>query len=513
MSWGGANIKNTLITRADASVNIGTGHVMRCLALAHAWRNVGGEAIFAVASNAPVIESQLSAEGFDVERISADPGSDEDAMLTCDLALSQSASFIVVDGYHFSSMYQASIKNAGQGLLFVDDYGHAGRYCADLILNQNIYASEDIYSKREPYTRLLLGSPYVLLRSEFWPCRSWHREISEAAHKVLITLGGSDPDNVTLKTIDSLKQLEIERLEVTVVVGGSNYHYDEIKSALENSKVPFQLVQNTSNMPEVMDWADMAISSGGTTSWELAFMGVPTLIIVLADNQVQVAEKLAKAGIAVNLGWHNRISEQAIGRAVISLLSDPISRASMARVGQRLVDGFGPIRVIKFLLERIIYLMEAYEEDCELFYKWANDPDVRAASFSTDSIAWDEHVKWFREKLQDPNCAFHIVMDSKCRLLGQVRFELNDENAVINISIRSEFRGQRIGSLLILRAVDELFKRKHISRVDAFIKLQNIRSIREFEKAGFSRIGRKIVRGIEALHYIKTRELSFEATD
>lgn len=478
---------------------------MRCLALGQAWKYAGGRAVFVMATKEPVIASRLSEDGFDVQHISANPGSDEDAVLTCDLAMSESANFVVVDGYHFGSRYQALIKKSGRRLLFVDDYGHADRYCADLVLNQNIYASQDLYIAREPYTRLLLGSPYVLLRKEFMPWRGWRREIHVMARKVLITLGGSDPENATLKIINSLQHLETKGLEAVVVVGGSNSRYDEIKASLENCSVPIRLVQNASNMPELMAWADVAISSAGTTSWELAFMGLPSLILTLADNQIRVAEKLAKVGAAVNLGWHGSISEEDIGLEVTSLLSDRNQRASMASVGQRLVDGLGSMRVIAFLLEGVIHLREACEGDCGLIYKWANDPDARAFSFSTDFISWEEHVKWFMERLQNPNCTLFIALDSEGRPLGQVRFELNGSDATISVGIDSDFRGRGMGILVVLRAVEEIFKKRPISRINAFIKPENLRSIRTFEKAGFSRAGAETVRGNEALHYIKDR--------
>ncbi len=495
--------------RADAGAKIGTGHVMRCLALAQAWRSVGGRAVFIMATDAPVIESRLKAEGFDTEHIFAHPGSDEDAALTCDIALLCRAGIIAVDGYHFNSRYQALIKGSGKRLLFIDDYGHADRYYADFILNQNIYASEDLYPRREPYTRLLLGSPYVLLRHEFWPWRGWQREITKEARKVLITLGGSDPDNVTLKAMRSLQHLNIDGLEVVAAVGGSNAHFEEIKSASEGLALHLRLVQNTSNMPELMAWADVAISSAGTTSWELAFMGLPALSVVLADNQVMVAEKLGEAGAAINLGWHDLLNEKKLGLAVEALLSNQAARASMAGVGHHLVDGQGSMRVISSLLERTVHFRDACEGDCELIYKWANDPDVRAVSFSTEPIAWQEHVPWFKRELTDPDCILLIAQDQDGCPLGQVRFEIdgNNREATISISIDSNFRGQGMGSSIVLLAEKELFKRRPVSRINALIKPQNYASIRTFERAGFDRARLETVRGNEALRYIKERSL------
>ncbi|NYT10684.1 MAG: UDP-2,4-diacetamido-2,4,6-trideoxy-beta-L-altropyranose hydrolase, partial [Methanosarcinales archaeon] len=226
-------MKRTLVIRADASTRIGTGHVMRCLALAQAWQDSGRRAVFAMGMGSPVLVDRLTFEGMEVFHLSAEPGSTEDAEQTADLAQSMGSDWVVVDGYHFGSDYQRIIKESGLRLLFIDDNGHVCHYYADIVLNQNLHANEDLYRNREPYTKLLLGTQYVLLRREFWPWRSWKRDIPEVARKLLVTLGGSDPDNVTLKVIQVLQQ--IEQLETVVVIGGSNLHYEELSSALESN--------------------------------------------------------------------------------------------------------------------------------------------------------------------------------------------------------------------------------------------------------------------------------------
>ncbi|MBE3120100.1 MAG: UDP-2,4-diacetamido-2,4,6-trideoxy-beta-L-altropyranose hydrolase, partial [Candidatus Atribacteria bacterium] len=144
-----------LLLRVDASARIGTGHVMRCLALAQAWQEKGGRATFVMTTETPAVEARLASEGMQVTHLVTQPGSPEDAQQTVGLAQQREAVWIVVDGYYFGADYQQTIKRAGLRLLFVDDYGHAGHYYADLVLNQNIYANESLYPKREPHTRLL----------------------------------------------------------------------------------------------------------------------------------------------------------------------------------------------------------------------------------------------------------------------------------------------------------------------------------------------------------------------
>ena len=166
-------VKQTLLIRADASTRIGTGHVMRCLALAQAWEDSGRRAAFAMGMDAPALEDRLRSDGMEVVHLSAEPGSLEDAEMTADIAQKMGAGWAVVDGYHFGSDYQRIIKESGLRLLFIDDNGHADHYYADIVLNQNLHANEELYRKREPYTKLLFGTEYVLLRREVWPWRGW----------------------------------------------------------------------------------------------------------------------------------------------------------------------------------------------------------------------------------------------------------------------------------------------------------------------------------------------------
>lgn len=480
---------------------------MRCLAIAQAWQEAFGEVALAMAMESPAIEARLHIEGIKVVHLSVLPGSDEDAHLTCDLAERENAAFIVVDGYHFDSRYQKLIKGSGKRLLFIDDYGHADRYYADIVLNQNIYAKESIYEKREPYTRLLLGTSYVLLRREFWLWRGWRREINKVAGKILVTLGGSDPENFTLTVIRSLQQLEVDGLEVIVLVGGNNANFDGLSYASAGSKIPIRLLQNCSDMPDLMAWADAAISFGGTTSWEIAFMGLPSAVLIQAENQTRVAEGLGRAGIAVNLGWHNKLCCQSIQKALMDLLSNSDNRASMAALGQRLVDGCGVARLMMEMTGERIVFRPAIKEDCSLIFQWANDPETRAASFSQEPISLEEHIQWYKNKLLDANCIFLIALDNENRPIGQVRFDLDSTEAVMNVSMDAGNRGKGLGKLVILKAADELFGRKDVSRINAFIKPNNMKSTKSFEFAGFKFVGSKVVRGNEALHYVKDRPI------
>ncbi|MDL1894802.1 UDP-2,4-diacetamido-2,4,6-trideoxy-beta-L-altropyranose hydrolase [Anaerolineae bacterium CFX7] len=341
---------NTLLIRADANTEIGTGHVMRCLALAQAWQDAGGAVTFAMATDAPAVRARLESEGAHVVSISESLGSQADASRTIALAHELGARWVVVDGYHFDSGYQRAVKDAGLALLWIDDEAHAEHYCADIVLNQNLHAAEAMYAARESYTRLLLGPRYVLLRREFLKWRAWQREIPPIARKILVTLGGGDPDNVTLKVIQALKQIELEELQVVVLIGATNPHSTELEATVRNVPFSIRLESNVSDMPKLMAWADVAVSGAGSTCWELAFMGLPSIVVTLAENQIAIARGMRAHGAAVQV---ETSTLECLSEKLKGLVFDAAHRCRMTRKQRLLIEGPGAARTVQALIGSI----------------------------------------------------------------------------------------------------------------------------------------------------------------
>lgn len=338
-----------LLIRADANARIGAGHVMRCLALAQAWQDAGGHVVFAMTPEAPAIERRLEAEAMEVVHVTASPGSRDDATQTAALARRHDAQWVIVDGYDFGADFQRSVKEATPALLVVDDYGHAGHYCADVVLNQNMHACEDLYARRERDTRLLLGPQYVLLRREFVVRTGLERSYADVARRVLVTLGGGDHDHVTASVVDALSRADIPGLEARIVAGPASSGDESIRQAIDRSSDDVRLLTDVTDMPGLMAWADIAVSAGGSTCWELAFMGLPPLIVVRADNQIEIAAGLDAAGFGINLGESDEASTARLADALARLIQDPRRRQRMGRAGRALVDGKGTRRVLDCL--------------------------------------------------------------------------------------------------------------------------------------------------------------------
>jgi len=351
-----------LLIRADGSPEIGTGHVMRCLALAQAWQAEGGSVYF-IGEITGGLASRLREEGITVQALKSSPGEKNDALETARKAKEIGASWIVVDGYHFDGSYQRRLREEGARVLALDDYGHADRYEANLVLNQNIDADVSLYRNRAEDTDLLLGPRFALLRKEFWPWREPRRTPQPEANRVLVTLGGADPDNCTEMVVRALGRLNREDLRCTVVIGGSNPNKSSIAGAAERTDVSVNLRSDVSDMASLMAEHDVAVSAGGSTCWELAFMGIPNIILVVADNQRGIAGGLEEAGTALNLGWHQQVTREKITGRIIEVLQNDEGRLRMACKAQRLVDGNGTARVLQKVKSRSTYEASYAEQD------------------------------------------------------------------------------------------------------------------------------------------------------
>lgn len=493
----------TLFIRADASPAIGTGHVMRCLALAQGWQNsIDGEVIFVMESCPPLLEERLIREGIRILRISAPPGSAADAEETIRAADGEEALWVVIDGYHFGGDYRKMIKNRGFSVLFIDDYGSAEGFSGDIILNQNSYANPALYQNADSRTRLLLGTRYSLLRREFLRRKDPRVATPQIAKKILVTLGGSDPGNVTCAVIEALKNTAVPGLQVTAVAGGASPHIRALRNAVGGTP-GFSLLQNAENMPDLMAWADSAVSAGGSTCWELLFMGVPSIIIPVADNQQAVADDLKRKGIArvLDTGELENLPE-----IITEFIHSPEIRSGLLQRMAGLVDGKGSIRTVGAIVYRSITLRRARPTDCEIIFTWINDPLVRSVSFHSDPITLDRHREWFSSALEDPDLVYYIAEYGTTKPVGQARFKKEGQEAVISVLIDPRFRGMSLGSSLIRDATERYFHETAIKRVKAFIKMGNEPSRRAFGNAGYDEQGDTMCNGERAHCFIRIRE-------
>jgi UDP-2,4-diacetamido-2,4,6-trideoxy-beta-L-altropyranose hydrolase len=490
--------RGILLVRADATVTSGTGHVMRCLALARSWQDAGGEVIFAMAQSTSAIRERLQSERINIVTLQAVAGSAEDLRQTSGAALSHHAEWLVVDGYDYDAHYLSELQKVRR-LLMLDDNGAIDFYSADLVLNQNAHARAEMYARRATHTRLLLGPRYTLLRQEFTACRGWSRNVSALGSRVLLTIGGSDPKNLTPNILSALAGLTIDRLQIRVVVGGSAENCDVVEKTAEKFPGRVEVMSNVTNMADLMEWADLAIAGAGTTCWEMCLMGVPAVLVVVAENQRAIADHLASIGAAVNAGIAESLDCSSLAQITAELLRSQDRRLKMSQSARQLVDGLGSERVRAALVERELSLRLVCESDCRLLYEWAVDPVARVASFHSAAISWEGHTRWFRERMQDPQSIIYIGENAAGVPVGLVRFQIKGERAALSVNVAPEFRGKGWGRELIAFSTRTLAHARSVQKIDALVKPENRASVRLFEASGFRRTGKQRVADQDAL--------------
>ena len=208
----------------------------------------------------------------------------------------------------------------------------------------------------------------------------------QSVAKLLVTIGGTDPDNVTLARHSRFAVARGDNLETTVVVGGSNPHGDDMEQEIRSTGGSIRLVKDVFDMPKLMADADVAISAAGITCWEMCFLGLPAVLIDVAENQTPMAQELDRQGIAIHVGSSAEVTPRSIAARLKPLLASPERRAAMSERGRKLVDGRGAERVVSAMQPLNLHLRPAERKDCRLLWEWANDPATRAAAFSTGTI-------------------------------------------------------------------------------------------------------------------------------
>ena len=336
--------------RADASVDIGTGHVMRCLALAEALRPQGAEIAFICREQDGDLCGLIAAREFEVlrlPRLSAGEIWDwqSDAVQTARVLSAKwpRADWLAVDHYRLDARWETAMRPIAERIMAIDDLADRRHDCA-LLVDQNLSRDMDKrYAGLVPESaRLLLGPEHALLRAEFATARAAGKRRDGTLRRILVFFGGSDAGNETAKALEGLRLFERPDIAVDVVIGATNPHHERIGRLC--AALPGAILhRQVNNMAELMAAADLALGGGGITTWERCCLGLPALVTILADNQVELARAAAEYGAIVNLG-----AAEVVSAADYRLALEALTPSQLARMGQRgaaLVDGDGCGRV------------------------------------------------------------------------------------------------------------------------------------------------------------------------
>lgn len=339
-----------LVLRADASRTIGTGHLMRLLALGQAWRDRGGGVRLLVAGAPPTLLERFADERIGIERIPGPHPDPLDAERIVELLTADPTAVAAIDGPAFDAVFADALGGCARRVMVVDDLAEWPRYPVGLVLNQNAHADRASYPPASG-TEYLLGLSYVLLRREF-RAGDPERQIPPRARRLLVTFGGADPAGMVLRTLVALRSLpdQVGRdLEVRAIIGAANPTAAAIEAAAATCPVRVVVTRTASDMRAELGWADIAVVSGGTTVWELARMGCPAIVVETGPSEGALALGLARLGLFERLGPAAAVTNEGLAAAISSRALDSAWRAAMARLGPQLVDGRGTTRVVDAL--------------------------------------------------------------------------------------------------------------------------------------------------------------------
>jgi spore coat polysaccharide biosynthesis predicted glycosyltransferase SpsG/RimJ/RimL family protein N-acetyltransferase len=406
----------------------------------------------------------------------------------------------VVDGYAFAEAFLSCLRDEGMRILLIADDAQAGYQHAHLVLNHNIYAEASRYPALADQGRLLLGPQYALLRQEFLDWTLWERKIPQSAKRLVITMGGGDVENLTGRILAMLLPHPVADLEVKVGLGDAFRHAASVQALERPSRVA--LLSSPPDMAAVFAEADLAMTAGGGTCLESAFMGLPSLLIPFAENQRPVAEGFHRRGVAIDLGWHEQIDWVHLPEKILDLSEDAQARRRMSSLGRRLVDGRGARRIAALLSSQPLAMKPAGWEDAKRVWEWANDPHLRSQSFAPEPIAWEQHVTWFDQKLVDGRTVILIGSAHPEGPVGHVRFEVeNAGEAAISIIVDARHRGRGFGLHLVQQGIQHMRWLYAIEVFHAWAHGQNTASQATFEKAGFRLVEKKLIHGRAFHHY------------
>lgn len=355
--------------RTDASLTIGTGHVMRCLTLADALRRRGADCLFLSRSHPGHLHQEVEARGYPVMDLggTADMSDAQfpmdysyllgvdwevDAADTKEVIEQHPIDWLVVDHYGLDSRWERTLRPSCQMLMAIDDLANRD-HDVDALLDQNLGKAAKDYENRVPEASvLMLGPMFSLLRPDFKALRpkSLAERGSRIPKRILVTMGGVDKDNATGRVLTALASSPSPLdLSVTVVMGPHAPWRAQVTE--QSSGLPFRarVLVNVSDMAQIMCESDLAIGAAGSTSWERCCLGLPTLQIVLADNQRPIAQALDQAGAALELDIKNL--EASLHQAMKQLALTPETLRSMSDAAAGVTDGLGADRVAQIMVE------------------------------------------------------------------------------------------------------------------------------------------------------------------
>jgi len=495
-----------IIIRTDASQQIGSGHVMRCLTLAESLRGFDSTVEFITRSHVSNLDKLIKNKGFKVYSL-PNPSKyrsqqslkkytswlgvqqDLDANETIQILTGESPDYLIVDHYALDYKWENKLRPYAKKIMVIDDLANRTHDC-DVLLDQNYVHDQGRYHKLlSPSATQLLGPKYTLLRKEFEEICKDRQQSYDTIKSVFIFFGGIDVGNLTTMALEVLMHPNLIHLSLNVVIGANNPYQDMVMNQIEKHPHAKLHVQ-VDNMAELMKESDIVLGAGGSTIWEWMSIGLPSIVVTTAENQISSVKSLAQDNYIKWLGNIDQVSKQIISKAFLEAMNNSKPLCKQSRKSQELVDGNGTQSVAKLLTIgpsiQTLEVRRAKISDSLLYWHWANDPTVRINAFNQHKIRWEEHQAWFNERLADFNTKL-LLIESEAGPVGQVRLNRSDSNYIISYSIARQFRGLSLGQVVLTKAIDYL-RQREVATLIGDVKENNLASIKIFNQLGFDEV-------------------------
>lgn len=490
--------------RADASPEIGTGHLMRCLTLANVLRARGADTLF-ICRQIPVsLGTQLqrqkhrlvmlvrAAQSVDqvhpvkhASWLGTSWRADAEETLGLITRLGQTPDWLVVDHYALDKRWERALRPVVGSILAIDDLADRDHDC-EILVDQNPHAApERRYSgKIAKSCRLLLGPRYALLRPEFAKARAEMTVRGEVPQRILVFMGGIDATNTTRMVLLGIAALHRPDLAVDVVATASNSHVTALGAEFGGLS-GLTLSLDVQDMARRLALADIAIGAGGSAMLERACVGVPSLTIAIAENQEPGAEALGARGSALYLGRAADLDAMAVRDALSVMLRSRTLRRSLMERSAALVDGRGAERIAPLMLGRSLALRLACADDSKNVFEWRNDERTRKYSGDGDFISLEQHERWFTAMLIDSARKMLIAEEGGVRV-GVVRYDIAGDKAEVSIYLVPGNSGRGLGESILVAGEAWLSRAcPDVRELRAVVRRENAASLRIFESAGF----------------------------
>jgi UDP-2,4-diacetamido-2,4,6-trideoxy-beta-L-altropyranose hydrolase len=498
--------------RVDASAQMGTGHLKRCLFLAEGLTRAGASVCFVVRAIDAAATRVLADCAFDVRWLPEPPrvgGADSahcvdpssraahrewsgvtwevDVRETVAAVGSRRFDWLVLDHYSFDARWHRAAQQAlGGKLLVIDDLGDRP-IAADVLVDPN-WAEDHGRKYAAELTRplALLGGPaYALLSARYRETGSY--VFSDPVRSIGIFMGGADPQGASAKALRACRTANWKGA-IEIVSTQANPSLQ----ALSDACAADGAAALSLDMPDLAAFFcrhDIQIGAGGGASWERCFAGAPTIAVELADNQRAVLPGLAALG-AIKL-----VELQALAHAVHEVIDDAAQRAALAAKARALVDGRGVQRVAAVMHAACgigLQIRPATAGDETLLLEWANEPETRRNAFNPEPIAAGDHHRWFQARLSTPESCCIWIIEALEFPAALVRFDKRGGFWEISYSVDSGFRRLGLGARALALALDAMRAREPgFSFVRARVMLHNQASLKVFEKLGF--LGQRLI--------------------